>query len=585
MRAARSRTTLVGDRCWASRSAARWRSSSAPLLARSRLAERLLSPVPRRCPGDADPRARAAASPCGSAPGCASKLLICALIVFFPIAIATMVGLRSVDPRPARDGALLPRDRPRRSSRRVEIPAALPVDPRRPAGRRHARRRRRDRGRVGRRRSRPGRPDQPRPRQPVRHPAHVRRAPHDRPARHRAVSRRGRSSSAAWSASAERRHPPRRTPVPCTSSPPRPRASPSPRCSSCVAACSARLGPSPSAGAPRPPPRRPTGPVPSTARPCRSPSASGYIPSVQFAQFYLAEQSGLLRRRRARRDAPEQDRPRPRHARSARARSTSASATARASSRPSARASPSSTSRRSTASSRTSSFATATCGIKTAADLKGKKIGIPGKYGSSWIMLQALLRVGRPHPRRRRDRRVPGLRPGGGAPAGRGRRRDRLREQRADPAPDARDRAGRAARRRCRRRSRARASDRRGDDRGQARRAGSASSRRRSRRWTQIAADPQKGLDATFAAVPDLAADPTLQRQILDATIATWTSPRTEDYGTIDEAGWQASLEFMTARPRARTPSPSTSWSTTRCCRNGRPSVTASRCPGPVAQR
>ena len=33
---------------------------------------------------------------------------------------------------------------------------------------------------------------------------------------------------------------------------------------------------------------------------------------------------------------------------------------------------------------------------------------------------------------------------------------------------------------------------------------------------------PQKGLDATFKAAPDLAADPELQKQILDATIATW---------------------------------------------------------------
>ena len=63
----------------------------------------------------------------------------------------------------------------------------------------------------------------------------------------------------------------------------------------------------------------------------------------------------------------------------------------------------------------------------------------------------------------------------------------------------------------------------------------------------QIAADPQKGLDATFAAVPDLAKDPDLQRQILDATIATWTSPRTDAYGAIDADGWQQSLEFMTS--------------------------------------
>ena len=57
-------------------------------------------------------------------------------------------------------------------------------------------------------------------------------------------------------------------------------------------------------------------------------------------------------------------------------------------------------------------FAKAVSGSQTAADLKGKKIGTPGKYGSSWIMLQALLGVGGPDDRRRHDRRVPGLRPG-----------------------------------------------------------------------------------------------------------------------------------------------------------------------------
>ncbi|MEO8437172.1 MAG: ABC transporter substrate-binding protein [Chloroflexota bacterium] len=36
-------------------------------------------------------------------------------------------------------------------------------------------------------------------------------------------------------------------------------------------------------------------------------------------------------------------------------------------------------------------FAKASSGITTAADLKGKKIGTPGRYGSGWIMLQALL--------------------------------------------------------------------------------------------------------------------------------------------------------------------------------------------------
>jgi hypothetical protein len=62
----------------------------------------------------------------------------------------------------------------------------------------------------------------------------------------------------------------------------------------------------------------------------------------------------------------------------------------------------------------------------------------------------------------------------------------------------------------------------------------------------EIAADPQLGLDATFAAVPDLAADPDLQREILDATIETWRNARTNaPYGSIDREGWQQSLEFM----------------------------------------
>ena len=36
-------------------------------------------------------------------------------------------------------------------------------------------------------------------------------------------------------------------------------------------------------------------------------------------------------------------------------------------------------------------FAKSTSGITAAADLKGKKVGVPGRYGSGWIMLQALL--------------------------------------------------------------------------------------------------------------------------------------------------------------------------------------------------
>jgi NitT/TauT family transport system permease protein len=57
--------------------------------------------------------------------GLLSKVVICALIVFFPVAIATMVGIRSVDRR------LLELGRSLRATRRqilttLEIPAALP---------------------------------------------------------------------------------------------------------------------------------------------------------------------------------------------------------------------------------------------------------------------------------------------------------------------------------------------------------------------------------------------------------------------------------------------------------------------------
>ena len=58
-------------------------------------------------------------------PGITAKILICALIAFFPMAIATMVGIRAVDAR------LLELARSLRATRRqivttLEIPAALP---------------------------------------------------------------------------------------------------------------------------------------------------------------------------------------------------------------------------------------------------------------------------------------------------------------------------------------------------------------------------------------------------------------------------------------------------------------------------
>jgi NitT/TauT family transport system permease protein len=57
--------------------------------------------------------------------GLASKVVICALIVFFPVAIATMVGIRSVDARLLELGRSL-RATQRQVLTTLEIPAALP---------------------------------------------------------------------------------------------------------------------------------------------------------------------------------------------------------------------------------------------------------------------------------------------------------------------------------------------------------------------------------------------------------------------------------------------------------------------------
>jgi NitT/TauT family transport system permease protein len=95
------------------------------LLARSRLAERLLSPY--LVAAQATPiLALAPLIALWFGTGLGSKLVICTLIVFFPVAVATMVGIRSVDPR------LLEMARSFRATTwqiiaRVEIPAALPA--------------------------------------------------------------------------------------------------------------------------------------------------------------------------------------------------------------------------------------------------------------------------------------------------------------------------------------------------------------------------------------------------------------------------------------------------------------------------
>ena len=93
-------------------------------LARSAIVERLLSPY--LVAAQATPiLALAPLFALWFGSGLLGKVVICALIVFFPVAVATMVGIRSVDAR------LLELGRSLRATRRqvlttLEIPAALP---------------------------------------------------------------------------------------------------------------------------------------------------------------------------------------------------------------------------------------------------------------------------------------------------------------------------------------------------------------------------------------------------------------------------------------------------------------------------
>jgi NitT/TauT family transport system permease protein len=93
-------------------------------LARSRLVERLISPY--LVAAQAVPiLALAPLLALWFGPGLLAKVVICGLIVFFPVAISTLVGIRSVDRQ------LLELGRSLRATRRqvlttIEIPAALP---------------------------------------------------------------------------------------------------------------------------------------------------------------------------------------------------------------------------------------------------------------------------------------------------------------------------------------------------------------------------------------------------------------------------------------------------------------------------
>lgn len=204
-------------------------------------------------------------------------------------------------------------------------------------------------------------------------------------------------------------------------------------------------------------------------------------------------------------------------------------------------------------------FAKASSGIRTAADLKGKKVGTPGKYGSGWIMLQALL-------------------------AGAGLTTDDI-----DVVlfPDF-SQLGCVERDECAAATGFANNEPvqlqlagitpvvlRVDDvvplqgnglitgtatlaaKEPALRAFIAATLRAER---EIIADPQKGLEAAIAAVPELGQNRDQQLAVLQATVAMWQNPRTATagLGAIDRAGWQATIDFLARLPGGLVPNPVT---------------------------
>lgn len=192
-------------------------------------------------------------------------------------------------------------------------------------------------------------------------------------------------------------------------------------------------------------------------------------------------------------------------------------------------------------------FAKASSGISTAADLKGRTIGTPGKYGSSWVMLQALLGSANLTTDNVTVVEYPDFGQGtalqqGQVDAATGfTNNEPIQAQLAGtpvnvlhvdqvialPGPGLIASTSTIA------------------AKAPAIRAFIQATLRAMR---EIQADPSKGLDASIAAVPDLGQDRATQQAILQATVDTWAFPGrgASTYGTIDPASWTATIQYLT---------------------------------------
>jgi NitT/TauT family transport system substrate-binding protein len=195
-------------------------------------------------------------------------------------------------------------------------------------------------------------------------------------------------------------------------------------------------------------------------------------------------------------------------------------------------------------------YAKAASGIQEPADLAGRRVGTPGRYGSSWIMLQALLASAGLTPddveivlysdfgqRVALEQGVVDAATGfvNNEPVQMklaGEEVVVLAVDEVTPLPGPGLVVGAPALAKKR----------------DALRAFVAAT---IRAMEEIRADPERGLDAAIARVPELGADRDVQRAILEATIATWETPYTEAHGlgAIDRDAWRESVDFMRSLP------------------------------------
>jgi NitT/TauT family transport system substrate-binding protein len=191
-------------------------------------------------------------------------------------------------------------------------------------------------------------------------------------------------------------------------------------------------------------------------------------------------------------------------------------------------------------------FAKASSGIAAPADLEGRKIGIPGRFGSSWIMLQALLGSAGLTPDDAEIVLYPDFGQGAAVTQGAvdaatgfannepvqleltGEPVNVLRVDEITPLPGNGLIAGRAA------------LDAKSD-------AVAGFITATLRAMEEIAAEPEVGLEAAIVAVPELASSRETAAAVLDATIDVWHGPTQEvdGLGAISADDWAASIEYL----------------------------------------